>query len=225
MLPGLAPAALAGAALLDVPVTPDAEEARRWAQEELSRGIYADRTGLLERVLTWVGELLASLGSLAGRGPGWLLPTVVILGTALVVTVALLVGGPVRRRRAVRRDAVLLPADGPSAERLRASADAASAAGDHRTAVVDRFRAIVRELADRVLVADEPGLTADEAAQEAGQRLPDVAPDLRSAAGLFDGVRYGGRPVGPAEDGWLRDVDARVRRARPTPAHAPAVPR
>lgn len=224
MLPGIGPAVLAAVGLLDVPVSPDAEEARRWAQEELSRSIYAERTGLLERVLAWLTDLLTSLGSLGARGPGWLLPTVAVGVTAIAVSVALIVGGPVRRRRTVTRDEPLLPAGGPSAAALRAAAEAARAAGDHSAAVVDRFRAIVRDLADRVLVPDEPGLTADEAAVAAGARLPAVAADLRAAAMLFDAVRYGRRRVEAAQDAWLRDLDRRVAAERPVAAGT-AVPR
>lgn len=200
---------------LDVPVQPDADEARRWATEELSRGVYTQRTGLLQRVLDWLADLIAQLQAMAAGGPGWLLPVVAIVVTAVVVTVALLVSGPVRRRRAVSAPGPVLAGDERTSQQLREAADAAAARGDHPTAVVERFRAVVRALAERALVDDRPGLTADEAARAGGERLPTLAADLAAAAALFDGVRYGRRRVGAQEDAWLTDVDHRTAAARP----------
>lgn len=198
-----------------VPVTPDADEARRWAQDELARGIYAERTGLIERVVGWVLDRLDDLAGLTS-GASWVLPTALVVLTAAVVSVALVVGAPTRRR-AVGPVTGLLDDEVRSADDLRAAAAAASAAGDHATAVTDRFRAIVRGLAERALLDEVPGLTADEAAAGAGDRVPEVATDLAVAAATFDAVRYGDAPVGAREDAWMADLDARVVRLRPPP--------
>ncbi len=208
-----------------VPVTPDADEARRWAEDELARGIYTQRTGLGERLVGWVLDRLDALVGLT-NGAGWVLPTALVGLTAAVVTVALVVGAPTRRR-AARPVTGVLDGEERSAAELRATAAAATAAGDHAAAVTDRFRAVVRELAERALLEESPGLTADEAATTAGDRLPPVARDLAVAAEMFDGVRYGDVRVGAREDAWLADLDARVTRARPTlatprPEHAQA---
>jgi hypothetical protein len=82
--------------------------------------------------------------------------------------------------------------------------------------VRERLRAIVRSLEERAVLEPRPGRTADEAASEAGAALPDCAAGLRSAALLFDDVWYGGRPAGPEGDAALRELDDRVRSARPT---------
>lgn len=197
----------------DVPVTPDADQARRWAQEELARGIYSQRPGLLERVLDWVIEQINALNGLSVDG-GWLVPLLLVLATAALVTIAFVVGVPTRRRRA-RESAAVLDGDLRSADALRAAADAARARGDHATAVLERFRGVVRDLAERGILDEVPGLTAHEAAATAGHRLQRLREDLASAGTLFDGARYGHRAVTARDDSWLEDLDRRVSAERP----------
>lgn len=205
----------------DVPVTPDADQARRWAEEELARGIYSRRPGVLERVLDWVVEQLTALNGLSVDG-GWLVPLLLVLVTAALVTIAIVVGVPTRRRRA-RESAAVLDGDRRSADALRAAADAARARGDHATAVLERFRAMVRDLAERGVLDEVPGLTAHEAAGAAGRRLPPLADDLAAAGALFDGARYGHRAVTARDDSWLADLDRRVAAERPAyPRAGPA---
>lgn len=205
----------AASGVAGVPVTPDAEEARRWATEELSRGIYSERRNLVEEAIAWFLDLLEQLAGLGSRSPGWLVPVLVVTVTAAAVVVALAVTGPVRRRRAGTRAAPVFEDDVRTADELRAAADAASAAGDHATAVLERFRAIIRSLGERAIVDDRPGLTAHESAVTGGGRLPEHARDLAAAADLFDGARYGHRQVTAAQDAWLRGVDLATQRARP----------
>ena len=87
--------------------------------------------------------------------------------------------------------------DDRTAAQLRADADAAAARGDWRSAVIDRFRAVVRSLEERVVLDVRPGRTADEAAAVAGLRFPAEADALRRGARLFDDVCYGDAPAGP----------------------------
>jgi hypothetical protein len=100
-----------------------------------------------------------------------------------------------------------------TAAQHRADADRAAAAGDWRTAVLERFRAVVRELEERAVVPEQPGRTAGETAEAAGLRLPALAADLRAAARLFGDVRYGDHDAGPDADAGLRELDARLRGA------------
>ncbi|WP_344833498.1 DUF4129 domain-containing protein [Nonomuraea dietziae] len=60
-----------------------------------------------------------------------------------------------------------------------------------------------------------PGKTADELAAEAGRSLPAFAEELAAAARAFDDVAYGGVPGSPAAYAMLRDLDERLRLARP----------
>lgn len=203
------------------PVEPNAETARRWATEELARGAYTERTGLLDRFVTWLLERLDQLAELSTGSTGWVAPTAIVVVAALVVVVAVVVGPPVRRRRApATRDGVL-DAEERAAAQLRAAADRAAAAGDYSNAVTHRFRAIVRTLADRSLLEERPGLTAHEAATEAALRLPALEADLIRAGLLFDRVRYGHAPADAGDARWMEALDETASSARPS-ARAPA---
>ena len=193
----------------DVPVLPDAEQGRRWAREELAGPGY-ERPGLVRRALEWLLDRLQELPLPHGSG------SAIGAGVLLVVVALLLVwalrraGGPLARRRGAAGDAVF--ETGPrSAAQHRADADRAAAAGDWRTAVLERFRAVARELEERAVVPEQPGRTAGETADAAGVRLPALAGDLRAAARLFGDVRYGDRDAGPDADAGLRELDARLR--------------
>ncbi|GAB2966889.1 DUF4129 domain-containing protein [Actinotalea caeni] len=208
---------VAGPAWREPPLTPSADEARAWIEAELAKAIYNRQPSLWDRLREWLGELWARLfGSSADLGPV-LMPVVVLLVVALAVGVALLLGGPVRRRRLRGRDSVeVLDDDVRTAAAIRAAADAAAARGDFRTAVLDRFRAIVRSLDERAVLEDRRGRTAHEAALAAGARLQPCAAELLRASELFDAVCYGDVTASAEDDAWLREVDAAVARTRPS---------
>jgi hypothetical protein len=198
--------------LSDVPVVPDAAQGRAWAREELAGPGY-ERPGLIRRGLEWLIGHLEQLPLPHGNGSALTAAVLLVAVAALVGWALRRGGGPLARRRAGTGDAVFEPGS-RSAEQHRADADRAAAAGDWRTAVLERFRAVVRELEERGVVAEQPGRTAGETADAAAVRMPALAVDLRGAARLFGDVRYGGRDPGPAGDAALRDLDARVRGAR-----------
>lgn len=195
-----------------VPVDPDRETAHRWLLEELSRPEYSTAPSLLERLLRWFQDLFDGLTLGEGRFP---LAFVIVVLVVVVAAVAWWVAGPVRLTRRRRRSVVVLDGDERTAAQLRDSADAAAARGDWSAAVLDRFRALVRSLEERVVIDERPGRTAQEAAHDAAVRLPAVAGELHDAAGLFDDVCYGTLPAGPGDDSRLRDLDERVRQLRP----------
>lgn len=200
---------------LGVPVTPDAPTARRWVLEELADPAYSSGETLLDRFLAWVLDQLDGLQGVGLPPAAGLL--VVVAVVVAVVLVALWVAGPVRGRMTRRRStsAVLAGDDRRSAAELRAAADAASRAGDHSTAVAERFRAVVRGLEERGLLDERPGRTAHEAAGLAGRALPDVADGLARGGDLFDDVVYGERRASAADDARVRELDDAVRAARP----------
>ncbi|OLT55419.1 DUF4129 domain-containing protein [Cellulosimicrobium sp. CUA-896] len=197
----------------DVPVQPDADEARRWLLEELAKPEYRTDTTLLQRVLDWLAGLFdgAPTLDLGGRWVALLL----VVAVLVVAAIAYRVAGPVRLSRRASASAVVLDDDTRSADELRAAADAAAAAGDWASAVLERYRAVVRALEERALLDPRPGRTAWEAAEAAGERLPDVAVGLARGAHLFDDVCYGKAPVGPDADASLRELDARAAATRP----------
>ena len=217
MVPGLL-AVLAGV-LTEVPVDPDAETARRWAEQELADPIYHRGESLLQVVLRWIQERFAeaqnALSTMDGRSAALVLGSVVIVG----VVVTLLVVGPVRRSRRSQRSSVeVFVDDNRTAAELRRSADALAAAGRWSEAVLDRFRAILRSLEERAVVDERPGRTAHEAAVQAAAVLPPRASDLHRASRLFDDVCYGDVETGRDDDAWLRQVDDAVRNTRPVAA-------
>jgi len=211
-------AVLAGV-VTEVPVDPDAETARRWAEQELADPIYHQGESLLQVVLRWIQERLAeaqnALSTMDGRSAALVLGSVVIVG----VVVTLLVVGPVRRSRRSQRSSVeVFVDDNRTAAELRRSADALAAAGRWSEAVLDRFRAILRSLEERAVVDERPGRTAHEAAVQAAAVLPPRAADLHRASRLFDDVCYGDVETGRDDDAWLRQVDDAVRNTRPVAA-------
>lgn len=221
---GLTSAALLAVAAMDVPVEPDAEQARSWLTAELTDPVYHQAPSLLERLLAWIQEQLAALGpAIAGINP--LVAALVVGGAVLVVVVlALLVTGPVRRARLGQRAShEVLVDELRSAAELRAAADAAAEAGRYHDAVLDRFRAILRSLEERTLLDPLPGRTAHEAAEASAARLPTCAQDLRAAGRLFDDVAYGDLEATSESYRWLTDLDRRVAETRPTSSATPAL--
>lgn len=216
--------------LADVPVVPDADEARRWAVAELANPIYHRRPSLLQTVWNWVLERLAEAQSaLSGLSAGGVALVVAAL-VALVVVIALIITGPVRTARRGRRPSgEVFVDDERTAAELRASADAFAAQGRWNEAVLDRYRAVVRSLEERALLDPRPGRTAHEAAIEAAGLLPTCAGDLDRASRIFDDVCYGHIAARPDDDDAMREVDTLVlatrpdRTARPVPVLA--VPR
>ncbi len=211
-------------ALLDVPVQPDGDTARRWVTDELAKAVYHQQPSLLERLWTWLTEqlqrFLAAAGGVDGR------PALLTIGTviAVIVVVSVLVAGPVQRARSARRgSAEVFGDDTRSAAELLASADRYAADGRWGPAVLDRFRALLRALEDRVVLEPRPGRTADEGAREAGARLAACAVELLAAARLFDDVCYGEARPDADDDAWLRQVSAQVAATRPEPLTAPAL--
>jgi len=203
------------------------DEARRAAESELSKGIYhQDDPGpverVLERVLEWLDELLSRAASATpGGGRGLILLAVAVL--ALTVYVAWRMG-PVRR--SARGSSAVVGISGRlDAAEHRRRADAFAGEGRYAEAVRERMRAIVRELETRGVLEPRPGRTADEVASAAGALVPTVAPDLRTAATVFDEIWYGGRTGTAQADAALRQADQRVQRAQlvVAGAGAPAV--
>jgi uncharacterized protein DUF4129 len=207
--------------LRDVPVEIGRDEARDAAVRELSDPAYqAAEPTWLDRALQWVvrrlSDLFATLGSITPGGyVGLIVLVAVIIG--LVVVVRLRVGKFARHGRG---DAMVFAGGPRSADEHRRAAEEAAARGDLAEAVRERFRAIVRGLEERGILDERSGRTVDEAATEAGRRLPQSADDLRAAARLFDDVWYGGRPATAADYQRLTEVDNQVRGQRPAMAGA-----
>lgn len=101
---------------------------------------------------------------------------------------------------------------------LTLSADELAAAGNHREAVRERLRAIVRDLIERQVIAPRPGWTVTELAGVAGRARPAAAGPLRAASDLFSDIWYGQRPATAEDDRSMRTYGEQVRAAVAPPA-------
>ncbi|HEX5995488.1 MAG TPA: DUF4129 domain-containing protein [Jiangellales bacterium] len=195
---------------MSLPVDLDRDEARDLAERELANPRYDSDPPLVQQFFEWIirqiNELLAAAGGTLNTPWGLVLLGLIV---AVVAIIFLRYGPPARRRRS-QADAVF-GASRRSAREYRAAADAAAEDSRWAEAVVERFRAIIADLEERGLLDVKPGMTADEAAREAGRALPDLATDLPPAAALFDAVYYGGHEATGDDDRRLRALDAAVR--------------
>ena len=201
----------------DVPVDPDAPDARELLITELAKPEYQAAKPTLFDIIAkafwdWLNSL--TIGTGPGGAPlGLLLLLVIVL---VVVGIAFLVFGLPRLNR---RSAVAGELFGENDERdagaIRRDARRAADAGDWATAIAEQFRAIARSLGERTVVTVSPGTTAHDFASRAGVSFPDAGADLRSAAEAFDSVRYLGGLGSRADWESIVDLDGRLERARP----------
>lgn len=197
------------------PVRPGAGEARRWAEEELAKREYRDAAP------SWLGTLwrnfLDWLQSLDGsQGDAAPVPSPVIaLVIAAIIAAAVILARPRLHARSRQARDVFEREPTLGATDYRARAEAAAAAGKWGDAVVDRFRALVRNAEDRAILDPQPGLTADEAARALSLPFPAEARRLELAAAMFDVIRYGNRAAGAADYQAMADLDAALEASRP----------
>lgn len=207
---------------LDDLFIPDGDEARRWAEEELSNPRYADAKptwfDLLARDIgRFFADLFTSEGG-ANVGPTALIVVSVIIFAALVA--ALLIWGRPRSARVVRRPRgdLLGVDDDRSSAQLRSDADRSARNGDWDEATILRFRAIARSLIERDLIDPSPGATAQAISREVSAVFPTEAGAVRSAAVSFDDVRYLRHPSTAKSYAELAATDDRLQALHPEPA-------
>lgn len=189
-------------------------EARDAAANELRKAIYhRNDPSLVQRAFGWalrqIGRALNAASGVVGAG-GWFGLTVILVVLAILVGLVIWRIGSPSRARAIRPSVF---GAGP----IRGSADhdiaAIAAAADGRwvDAVQERFRAIVRNLEERDLIATQPGRTADEAMVSAAAVVPSLSTAFRAAADAFDDVTYGERPADAQTYDRLTQTYAQLR--------------
>lgn len=197
--------------ILSPPLIPDADSARQQAEEELARGIYHQETGLWDAFVDWLHGLLDQLemgnSYLGIPGPVvWAL----LVGAAIGLVFTLISSRSFRSQaRTDRPSSTLFENDLPAAK-LRSLANDAAARGDWKTAVLERFRSLIRELDERLIIEEYPGLTAHAAAQLAANALPPLGPQFVAASRIFDDVVYGDLIALPEHDQQLRALERAV---------------
>jgi hypothetical protein len=198
------------------PITRDG--AQHEAHSELARPIY-HRGGepLAVRAVRGFGHLLDRiLGAAFKHAPTGNHGALALVGLVLVVAAAIVVWRVGVPRRAARVGAVLSPSRAMSAADHRGLAERAADDGDVHTAVVERMRAVARELEERGVLDQRPGRTATELTDQAAIQLPGDAAALRAAARAFNEVAYGDATATPAHLASVVAADDLVRQTRRT---------
>ena len=177
---------------LKAPATPDADEARRAAKKELSRQIYHEKPDLWDRIWRWILDHIDT-GSMVPGVPSWVSTVIVVIVIAVGIALLILLLTRISSARRVVKPSLSVLTDDRDAVTLTRAADEAAAQADFATAVVERFRAIIRSLDERGIIDDYPGMTALEAAALTHRALGEhqITGALYEAAHLFDAVLYG----------------------------------
>lgn len=212
---------LAAPAAAFSPLLPDPDQAREWAEKEFADPAYqAAEPTLIDRASRAVARFVNDLLQVP-QTDGWGPAVLVVLGVLVVaaIVVGILIWGRPRTsvRAAPAARALFDDDDTRSADELRAEAEAAAQRDAWDDAVVLRFRAVARGLAERGLVDPPPGATVRAFARAASDALPALSAGLEAAATTFDDVRYLRRPGTRERYALIVDLDDAAVRARPAP--------
>jgi len=200
------------------PLIPDGDEARRWAEEELSDPVYAAAEPTpLDRIARAIGDFVERLFSvqLSGEWGPWVAVLAAVL-FAVVILAAFLIWGVPRATSRSRDAAELFGVDEQrTAAELRRTAASSAARGEWDAAIVLRFRALARGVVERGAADTPPGATVHAFARAAARAFPASAAELESAAAAFDDVRYLRRPGTEELYRRIAAVDDTVTASRP----------
>jgi hypothetical protein len=176
-------------------VDPNGDQARRWIIEELSKPQYqAAQPTWFDRVSSAFYDWIQSLefGQFGGaQGP--ILLILAVVSVAAIVAAFLIFGRARLNRRSSMGGSLFGVEDERDAAAIRVAAESAASRGEWSLAIIELFRAIARSLAERSVVAANPGTTAHDVAADAGRAFPAAAERLSAVADAFDRVRYLGR--------------------------------
>lgn len=200
------------------PLTPDGDEARRWAEDELSDPVYAAaQPTALDRIAQAIGDAVESLfgAQLSGDWGPWVALVAVIVVMLVILAAFPVWGVPRSTGRAKTTAALFGEQEQRSAAELRRDAASLAARREWDAAIILRFRALARGLVERTAVDTPPGATVHAFARAAARSFPASAADLESAAEAFDDVRYLRRPGTEELYRRIAAVDDAVTAARP----------
>lgn len=208
---------------------PDPGQARRWAEEELSKPEYQPPP--LTRFQQWLQEWMSDhLGF--GVGVSSSLATVVMVLVALAL-LAVLVAAVVRLR--AERNPGALPGAAVLADTATRATDylaRAQAAYDserYDDTVLDAVRAMTARGDEQGALPDVLGMTAREVGLRLSARVPERRAEIRTATDLFDAIRYDDRSARADEAasalGLVRDLWEATERAAGAGPLTWAVPR
>lgn len=149
---------------------------------------------LRERLFDWVTDIFVdifrSLSTVGGRGLfAWVIVGLFVL--AILFLLSRLRGGSALRRPVSLGPTIEVQRELTAAQ-WRAEAESHEAAGDWRSGLRSRHRALVKELIDRDAISSRPGQTAGEVARTVANRVPAAAASIDVATRLFADTWYGG---------------------------------
>ena len=183
------------AALLpDPPLDPSGSEARSKLRRELLHPDYHQQN-LFQEVLDWLSrQVSGGLGHASHSSPlstfmAMLIFVALAGALAWLVSRARLTAHEPDEKRAVLTDEVV------TADQLRERAEAALEGGRFEEALVEAFRAVAVRQVERGRLANTPGATAHEVAEELAREHPGLADRVHASARRFDEVLYGERPA------------------------------
>jgi hypothetical protein len=228
---------------LDVQVTPGKSQAQQIAASELAKSKYHNQPA--QGSVTTMPTIAAptpppppppSQSATKASDPTVILVIVGAIVLALILVFVLRAIGKPRGEKKPKKKKK--PKTGPSttaapafdevlagAALHRRTAEQSAAARQWAEAIRERFRAVIATLDERGLLPERPERTADEAARDAGEVLPEHRAALSDAARAFDEVEYG-EYLGSAEGyAGIREVDEQVAAAPARTRGLPAVRR
>lgn len=201
------------------PLIPDGDEARRWAEQELSDPVYrVTEPTFFDQAARAVWDFVRGLfGTEVSQDWGTVLAFVGAIAAAVLIVVAFLIWGRPRstRRAPAAVGALFGDSEIRTAQELRKEAASRADRGEWAEAIVLRFRALARSLAERGIVDTPPGATVHGFARAAARAFPARADDLESAAQAFDDVRYLRRPGTAELFARVASVDDAIAADRP----------
>ena len=206
-----------------VPVTPNRAQAQQQAAQELAQGKYhvtpapspsSPSPTPTPTVSTPSPTPTSSTSHHSSTGTILLVILLIIVVGIAVLLILRRIGKP-RGDKSEKSDKPKHLAGGASEIPLfgaalhRHNAEQAAKGGDWQEAIRERFRAVIAVLDEQSLLPERKDRTADEAARDAGELLPEHAAALLDAARAFDEVEYGdylGTPEGYAVIGTVDEA-------------------
>lgn len=154
---------------------------------------------VIERILEFISKFTGT--SMPSSTVLW-----IVLAIALFLVVVFVVAGPIRRARKVKRPHSVFELDVVTGAEYRLRAQQAAAAGDFSLAAVELFRAVVKRAEEDVLITEDSGRTAHEAAHTIAAAAPALDTEVIWASNLFDLVEYGGESALATDVARLEDL-------------------
>lgn len=200
----------------EIPVAPGADEARRWAQEELAGQVYQDaKPGWPEQIFALLRKALGELLNKIGVAEPNIGLAVLVGLLLLAILVVVLVVRPRLNRRKTGPASVFAENAVLTSDQHRALARTAALSGDFGTAVSEAFRAMVRTAEERDVSLPALGRTATEITEELARAFPSHSRKLTRSADMFNAVRYGKLPPTAAMYEEMLAIDAALAATTP----------